>query len=154
MNDKDIISTLNDLIGTSKDGEEGFRVCAEEIRDAQLKTALVQRSVECSTAVRELQQLVRSLGGEPETSSTIGGVLHRQWLDIKSLVTGKDNLAILNECERGEDVALKNYRQALEQNLPEEIRSIVEKQFLGVQRNHERVKNWRDSEQAAKNLAR
>ena len=38
-------------------------------------------------------------------SSSISGALHRRWVDIKGVITGKDDEAILNECERGEDVA-------------------------------------------------
>ncbi|MGZ8198608.1 MAG: DUF2383 domain-containing protein, partial [Burkholderiales bacterium] len=34
---KDVIDTLNDLIETCKDGEEGFRTCAEDIKRADLK---------------------------------------------------------------------------------------------------------------------
>ena len=32
MDRDDVISTLNNLIATSKDGEEGFRSCAETSR--------------------------------------------------------------------------------------------------------------------------
>jgi uncharacterized protein (TIGR02284 family) len=153
MNNKEVISTLNDLIETCKDGEEGFRVCADDLQDPQLKISFIERAESCATAASELQFLVESLGGEPETSSSVSGALHRRWVDIKSLVTGKDNLSILNECERGEDVALKSYRSALEKDLPAEVRAVVERQSAGVQHNHDRVRQLRDSARAAANLA-
>ena len=84
---------------------------------------------------------------EPETHSSIAGNLHRRWVDLKSMITGKSDEAILNECERGEDVALKAYREALEKDLPANVRLLVEKQYQGVQRNHDEVK-------ALRNLAR
>ena len=31
LDTKEVISTLNDLIETCKDGEKGFRVCAEDV---------------------------------------------------------------------------------------------------------------------------
>lgn len=34
MDTKDVISTLNDLIETSKDGEAGFNACAEDAQSA------------------------------------------------------------------------------------------------------------------------
>src|SRR5690606_7251078 len=91
MDTKETISVLNDLIETSKDGEKGFRECAEDLKNPQLKTTMVQRAQDCATAVAELQQLVRSLGGDPETSGSVAGDLHRRWVDLKSLVTGKDD---------------------------------------------------------------
>lgn len=148
MDNQETIGVLNDLIETSKDGEKGFRECAEDLKNPQLKTTMVQRAQDCATAAAELQQLVRSLGGDPETSGSMAGDLHRRWVDLKSMVTGKDDEAILNECERGEDVALKSYRKALDKDLPADIRVVVQRQFQGVQRNHDQVKALRDAERA------
>jgi uncharacterized protein (TIGR02284 family) len=153
MNNKEAISTLNDLIETCKDGEEGFRACAADLQDSQLKISFTERAESCAAAAVDLQQLVMSLGGKPETSSSFSGALHRRWVDVKSLITGKDNLAVWKECERGEDVAVRNYRAALENDLPPEVRAVVERQLVGVQRNHDRVKQLRNSAQAAADLA-
>lgn len=144
MDNDDIVSTLNHLIETCKDGEEGFRTCAEDATGLQLKTLLTTRSQGCATAARELQDLVRSIGGDPETESSFSASMHRRWINIKSAILGKDNEAILNECERGEDTAVRSYRQALEKDLPAPIRSIVERQFQGVIQNHDQIKLLRD----------
>ncbi|MHB1372229.1 MAG: PA2169 family four-helix-bundle protein [Pseudomonadaceae bacterium] len=148
MDTKDTISVLNDLIETSKDGEKGFMECAEDLRDPQLKSTMSQRARDCATAAAELQQMVRSLGGEPETSTSMAADMHRRWVDLKSMITGKDDEAILNECERGEDVAVKSYRKALEKDLSAEARLVVERQYQGVLRNHDQVKALRDAARA------
>jgi len=153
--DKDnIISTLNDLIETCKDGEAGFRSCAEDVAEIQLKSLFADRGRECNAAAVELQDIVRSLGGDPETRSSLTGTLHRRWVDIKSAITGNDDLAILKECERGEDVALRSYRNALDKVLPPEIHSVVERQYQGLIRNHDQVKKLRDELQTSRNLQR
>ena len=153
MNNDDVISTLNDLIETCKDGEQGFRTCAEDIKDAQMKSFFTSRAQSCAEAAAELQQEVRTLGGDPETSSSVSGALHRRWVDIKGMITGKDDEAILNECERGEDVAKRSYETALGKTLPANIKSIVERQYNGVLKNHDQVKALRNQVRAAKGNA-
>jgi len=149
MDNDEVISTLNDLIETSKDGAEGFRTCADDVSDARLKTFFSNRAQACAAAAQELQAMVRSYGGDPEQSGGLGGALHRRWVDIKALVTGKDDKAVLKECERGEDVAVASYRRALEKNLPVEVRSVVERHFQGVLQNHDQVKSLRDQYRSA-----
>ena len=142
---KEIISTLNDLIEVSKDGEEGFRSSAENVDDPQLKTFFLRRSKEVATSVQELQELVRSLGGKPADSSSLSGTLHRRWIDLKTALTSNDTVAVLNETERGEDVALATYRKAAEKELPPHIRFVVVRQLEGAKRNHDEVKRLRDA---------
>ncbi|GGC76075.1 PA2169 family four-helix-bundle protein [Undibacterium terreum] len=150
MENDDIISTLNDLIETCKDGEEGFKTCVEDASDRhpQLKAMLVDRQRGCAAAASELQDLVRAQGGDPETSSSVAGALHRSWVNIKTAITGKDDEAVLNECERGEDSAVRSYRKALEKDLPAHIRLVVERQYQGVLHNHDQIKNLRDQVRA------
>ena len=145
---KESISLLNDLIETSKDGQKGFETSAEDLKNPQLKSFFLSRASDCASAVRELQAEVRNLGGDPETSSSVSGSLHRAWVDLKSLVTGKSDEAILNEVERGEDVALKAYKEALqkaaEKSLPPQVTALIQKQLDGTQKNHDEVKRLRD----------
>ncbi|MEO8308265.1 MAG: PA2169 family four-helix-bundle protein [Pseudomonadota bacterium] len=139
MNNDATISILNDLIETSKDGEKGFAKAAEDTKSAQLKAIFMQASSRCAASARELQEQVRALGGEPEDGGSALGAMHRGWLDVKLAVTGRDDKAILSECERGEDVAKASYAKALRENLPANVRAIVERQNTGVLANHDRV---------------
>ncbi|MGH8807043.1 MAG: PA2169 family four-helix-bundle protein [Noviherbaspirillum sp.] len=144
MDSLDVILTLNDLIETSTDGEEGFRACAEKANDPQLKTFFSSRAQACAAAAIELQDLVPLYGGDPKTRGGLGVALHRRWVDIKLLITGKNDSAVLKECERGEEVAVADYRRALEKNLPEEVRLVVERQYQGVLRNQGQVRALMD----------
>ena len=149
MNNQKVISTLNNLIETCKDGQEGFRTCAENVQNSELKTLFMEASQRCAEGAKELQSEVLRLGGDPDTQGSISGAVHRGWLNIKSAVTGKDAVAVLNECERGEDVAVKSYQDALDQDLPAGIRNLVERQYRGVLANHDRVRSLRDHYRAA-----
>lgn len=149
MDQSDLISTLNNLVETSRDGEEGFRTSAEHAKDIQLKSLFENRADSCAAAVRELQDIVLANGGKPAEGSSVSGTLHRRWVDIKSMVTGQDDVAILNEVERGEDVAVASYKKALSQGLPSDVQSTVERQYEGVLRNHDQIKQLRNQLRAA-----
>jgi len=115
---KEITSTINTLIETLKDGQEGFKQAAEGVKDPQLKSLFNAYSQQRSRFATELQSQARSLGEpEPETSSSAAGALHRSWINLKSAVTRGDDHAILAECERGEDSAVEEYKKAIDDNL-------------------------------------
>jgi uncharacterized protein (TIGR02284 family) len=139
-----VVSELNDLVETSKDGEKGFRKAAEDAHDAQLKSMFLSRADDCARGARELQDAVQQLGGKPETGGSVTGALHRGWIDVKSAVSNRSDHEILAECEKGEDVAKKRYHDALEKELPADVRAIVERQYQGVLQNHDRVRDLRD----------
>jgi len=145
MANDSVISTLNNLIETCKDGQEGFQQAAEGVQDSSLKSLFYEYSQQRAQFVGELQGLVRELGGDPETSSSIAGALHRGWINIKSAVTGQDDAAILNECERGEDVAKAAYKDALTADLPSNVSSVIQTQATHVQQAHDRIRGLRDS---------
>lgn len=145
----DTEDVLNGLIETSKDGEKGFMKAAEDAHDAELKSFFAECAQRCREGAAELQAQVRGLGGSPEKSGTAAGALHRGWLSLKEAVSRRDDKAILEECERGEDYAKAQYRKALERDLPADSRAIVERQYQGVLANHDRVRSLRDQYRAA-----
>ncbi|MEO5959173.1 MAG: PA2169 family four-helix-bundle protein, partial [Opitutaceae bacterium] len=54
--------------------------------------------------------------------------------------------AILIECERGEDVAVKTYVAALaEPDMDVETRRLIQTQYESVQAAHDRIRQLRDS---------
>ncbi len=146
----DIRSTLNGLIETLKDGEEGFRTSADKLKDPAIAAEFRSFASQRASLASELQSEVSRIGGQPETSGSTSGALHRGWIDIKAALTGNDDHAILAEAERGEDAAVKNYRDALSKDIPSDIRSVIDRQYREVLNTHNAVRTWRDAAQAVK----
>lgn len=135
-----VISTLNNLIETCKDGENGFRTAADGVKNSELKTLFNTYSQQRAQFAAELQAEVRNLGGDPENTGSVAATLHRGWINIKSTVTGEDEGAVISECERGEDSAVRNYKDALNETLPANLQSIIQKQFTQVKEAHDRIR--------------
>lgn len=138
---EEVISALNNLIETARDGQNGFQTAAAGVQGGELKRLFHGYSQQRAQFVGELQDEVRRLGGDPENSGSVAASLHRGWIDLKSAITGKDDASIIAECERGEDAAVSNYRDALAADLPANVRSVVERQFSEVKQAHDRVRS-------------
>lgn len=140
----DAIDTLNNLLEICRDGEYGFTESAEHTKTQEVKSVFLQRAGDCRSAATELQQLILEMGGEPEEGGTVSGAMHRGWVAVKGSLSGYSDIDMLEECERGEDVALAQYRKALKQDLPMQAKAVVERQAQGTQRNHDQIRDMRN----------
>ncbi|PTY08909.1 aldehyde dehydrogenase [Opitutaceae bacterium EW11] len=145
MTNEKTLDVLRDLIETCKDGQNGFRTAAEDAKDPELARVLTEFSAQRTTFIGELQDRVRSLGGDPDKSGSVSASLHRGWIDLKTAMTSNEPHAVLAECERGEDAAVKAYREALNENLDAITRGLVSRQYAAIQAAHDRIKQLRDS---------
>jgi uncharacterized protein (TIGR02284 family) len=147
VNRDELISSLNVLIETCRNGENGFRTAAENVKDEELKRFFTHCSNQRAQFASELQSEVRTLGGDPMRRGTAAGVIHRGWMNLKSAVTLDSDHAIISECARGEDAAKAAYQEVLKQNLPPNVLPVVKHQFIEIKQTHDRV---RDLEQRSK----
>lgn len=142
---KEIIAKL---IETCKDGQEGYRQAAENIKNHETKNFFQQQSSERGRFAQELQQMeVGQTEGKKESGS-VSGAMHRAWIDLKSKLGAGDE-AILSSVEQGEDNAKQTYQEAIEAGLPAELSTIVQRQYTSVKAAHDKVKSLRDSAKAA-----
>jgi uncharacterized protein (TIGR02284 family) len=147
---KDIVSVLNNLIETNKDGHEGFRLASEKVKDPSLKSLFSKYASQRASNVTELQDLVSRLGEKPATTGHIAASLHRGWINLKEALSRDEDKAIINECEAGEDAAISNYRDALNKSLPSDVLAVVQRQFSGVQEAHSVIRDLKHSTQSAR----
>ena len=141
MAEREVISTLNTLIETCRDGEQGFREAAQNLKDPGVKSVFTEISHERAKFADELKSEVQRLGGNPEHGGSVSGAAHRGWMKVKGALTGYDDKQIIAEAERGEDVAVSTYRNALSEPLPTAIESVVSRQYEHVKQAHDRVRD-------------
>jgi uncharacterized protein (TIGR02284 family) len=137
----DVVSTLNQLIQTCKDGESGFQAAAAGVDDPNLRHLFESYSQQRGEFAAELQDEVQRLAQDPATQGHAAAALHRGWMEIKAVVSGREEGAIISECERGEDLAVKAYEQALGSILRADLKAMVERQFLKLKETHEQIRS-------------
>ncbi|MGD0988689.1 MAG: PA2169 family four-helix-bundle protein [Candidatus Sulfotelmatobacter sp.] len=145
MNEKNVVSVIEDLIETCKDGQKGYQDAAAHVKRPDLKTYFNEQSLERARFAGELEAELPRLG-EPDKKVTgsAGAALHRAWIDTK-VSLGAGDKAILESIEAGEDRAKDAYQKALHAALPTNIAEIVRRQGASVQKDHDKVKTLRDT---------
>jgi len=146
MKNDQSVEVLNSLIIINNDRVAGYETAIEETKDADLKT-LFRQFIQTSQACKsELVAEVNKVGGKPDEGTRADGKIYRAWMDFKSMVTGKDRKAILSSCEKGEDVAVNTYEKALkDEHLPPSLTSLVTAQYNKIKKDHDTVRNLRDT---------
>ncbi|MER2999567.1 ferritin-like domain-containing protein [Pontibacter populi] len=141
---KEVFSTVHHLIERCKDGAKGYKTAAEDVDDRDLKELFMKYAVQRDSMITELQNELHKMGKTDDESSSLEGTVHRIWIDIKSAISSKDRKRILEECERGEDYAVKAFEEARQANLPGTLKQIVEQQYMDVKHAHDHIRALRD----------
>ena len=134
------ISALNTLIATTIDSINGYEDSAENIDGERLREVFRRRANERQEVVENLRAEVRRLGGDPEDSGSFLGKAHQRFEDLKAAITGRDEKAIINEVERGEDYIKGKFEAALNgDTLSGQSRSIVEQCYQSIRAGHDQM---------------
>ena len=140
MENKDQITTLNTLTATLIDSVNGYRDAAQDSESGRFQQMFRERADERSQLVEELRDEVRKLGGNPEDDGSFMGKTHQRFMDLKSAIMGRDEKAVINEVERGEDYLKEKFEAALGAGtLSGESRTVVEQAFQSVKSGHDQV---------------
>ncbi|HKH28333.1 MAG TPA: PA2169 family four-helix-bundle protein [Sphingomicrobium sp.] len=140
MDNQDQISTLNTLIETTIDSITGYEESAQNVDNERLRQIFRERADERQQVVSQLREEVRRLGGDPEESGSFLGKAHQRFEDLKAAITGRDEKAIVNEVERGEDYLKEKFETALNSDkLGAEARQVVERAYQSVRAGHDQI---------------
>ena len=137
---QDEISTLNTLIATLIDSVTGYEDSAANIDNSRLQELFRDSARERQRVVEDLRSEVRRLGGNPEDDGSFLGKTHQRFLDLKAAIAGRDEKAVINETERGEDYLKEKFETALNGGtLSGESRAVVERAYQSVRKGHDQV---------------
>lgn len=144
MNTVDTVTILNRLIITSKNGEQALASAADEAWHEELKESLTEYSRFFGQAARDLQEMVRKMGGRPRGLGTFDNTLHRTWMHIRAKALGRREDVILDDVEQDEAEADLMFDDAVRNwDTPPEIHAMLERQAAEAHRRHEAIHELR-----------
>ncbi|MGB5076099.1 MAG: PA2169 family four-helix-bundle protein [Sphingorhabdus sp.] len=143
------IETVNDLIKTTIDSIDGYRAAAEDADSGQFKSIFFERASERQDVADRLQNHVQALGAEPADKGSILAGAHRAFMNLRDVVTGKDDKAIIAEVERGEDHIKEKFESAMsDEHLGADTRTLVTQCYGSVREGHDQMRNLKNGLQA------
>lgn len=139
METEEIVDALNELIAICKDGEQGYQTAAKVMEADEHQPLFEQYSAQRHRFATDLQAEVNRLGGIPGKEGDLAGTVHRAWINLKAVASGRDTAAILTECVAGEKAAVDVYAEITQKELTPEIYALVDQQYQAIKAARDRI---------------
>lgn len=139
--DKDT-DTLKNLLQVAVDGEKGFRKAMRTCTDASkpVQDFLCDAHASCVRAASELREALAGRGADTDEEGSLGGDLHRGWMETRAAFTSNEAEAYLAEVVRGEEYAVKRYEEALEKTPTTVVRDLISSHLISLRDNLTKAK--------------
>ena len=125
---------INHLISRNRDAGKGFVEVANNINHVNLTQWLIDWAKIHDELADQLELVMKQVGVEPDSDTSMLGELHHVWIDLKAQWTNNDSAALLGECIRGEETALEDYQEVIaEKEMPLFARNILNNQKSKIQ---------------------
>jgi uncharacterized protein (TIGR02284 family) len=132
MDRDSLIDLLNRLVHVNTDAETGFVAAAENVKNSELETLFGGYAKQHAKFILELQEEIKRLDGNCSDSGTLGGAIHRGWMDLKSALSGHSAASLLAACEDGEQSAEAAYSDAVKAESRGQTHTLVEKHWQQI----------------------
>ncbi|CAF1446073.1 unnamed protein product [Rotaria magnacalcarata] len=123
------------VLETLYDSYNGYKQCGEDCEDVTLKSLFQRIAASRADLIVQLSNAIQDdLSAQPIKSGSAIAAAHRTWIDIKAWFTdGRDKSVIITEVHRGEQILIKFYEAALEdQNILPKVRDLLHEQLTKV----------------------
>lgn len=142
----EIIETLST---TLIDSINGYRDAAGNVESIDIQQLFRSMADERGQVVEDLRSEIQRLGGSAPDDGSFLGATHQRLLDLKAAITGRDDKAIINEVERGEDYLKEKFEAALNSNdLAPETRVVIERAYQSVRKGHDKISSLKHGMEA------
>lgn len=142
------INVLNDLVKINNDRTQDYEKALKELPedDTDLRELFISMIDESHQYKLALVEEIQVAGGEADKGTTTSGKIYRAFMDVKAVFSGHGRMAILENCEAGEDAAQSAYITALqtESELPSFLKDLVLTQQQSLKASRDKIKFLRE----------
>lgn len=114
MDTKSAEQQLNRLLTRNYDAEEGYKTVATKVAHPEMRDFFTHNSKERNSFGHEIKNIMSEMNIKAEKGTSISGDIHRAWINVRDVLSANSDEAILAEAERGEDFAIEDYKEAVE----------------------------------------
>ncbi|BAM02455.1 ferritin-like domain-containing protein [Phycisphaera mikurensis] len=146
------LSKIKSLHQINVDSIEGWKLAIEEIEHTELQTLFRGILQNREQQAAELASYLESHGAEVDHDTSFLSTVHRWWLDAKESIASKDNTAVVEEADRGEESILKKYDDLVNDEAvrASSLHPVLQRQHAQVDADHNRVHAMKERLQAAR----
>lgn len=148
-NNQKTIDILQDLLTRAYDAEQGFNHAAEAVEHDALASLFREYSDQRRAFGGEIKSVLVSLGAEPDKGASMIGKLHQFWIDLRGKLSDSPEHEILDECLRGEDKTIEDYREyARASDVTPAANRVITNQLMEIEKIHKRLKSLENAASA------
>ncbi len=138
MNNREVLSILDNLIETCWRGQECFSKAAGSIHNSEFRRLFNIFSQQRAQFITELRAEAHRLGGDAGPEKDAGPVGRG---DLKTVTTlPVDEASVVAECQREEESAFGDYQEALKADLPLDVQYVVKRQYMDIKDAYDRIR--------------
>lgn len=126
------------LLTIAVDAQSGYETAARDAKNEEHRHLLHHYAQQRKGYAAELEQVLRAHGHAPGKGGTLAGAFHQGWINLRSVTTQGDR-AILQECERADELAIAAYHDVMHKTRNQPLVRILQRQVAGIQEAHTQI---------------
>lgn len=137
------VDALNDVISEDLNAVRAYEEAIDQVEHSRLRGLFEELRERRSTMAHELQQHVRSLGGDPVTDESLGGQLHGAWMSLQASLSGNEAEAMIDDLERSEEALADAYDDAISRDIEPAAREMLESHRTQIHESENEIERLR-----------
>ena len=136
------VAVLNTLLSTVYDSVKGYEESSRDVDSQQVRTLFHEGAKERVEVAHMLRDAITQMGGNPTDSPSALGAAHRAFMNLREMVSAREDKAIIEEVERGEDYIKEKFEAAIGNvELSPQALTIVQQAYTKVKAGHDRARD-------------
>lgn len=132
-------TVVNHMIEVLNERILGYRKAGDNVNDTEARSVFTEYSMQAERFADELIPFTDKFSKD-DLGTRAHGDAFRFWMDMKSAITNGSKNAMIEASKTGEDAAIRNYEEALEnKELSSEIRGILSRQLSEIKTAKSRI---------------